>query len=722
MSELELWVGIEATVNRVGERYLDQMEQSGVARRVDDLDRIASLGARSLRFPVLWERVAPDSLDRFDWAWSDERLARLRELGVNPIVGLLHHGSGPKYTSLLDPEFPEKLAAYARAVARRYPDVRDYTPVNEPVTTARFSGLYGHWYPHAQSDRDFVRALLNEVRGTVLAMRAIRELSPSARLVQTEDVGFIHSTPKLRYQADFENARRWLSYDLLTGKVNEKHSLWGYLRRNGATEAELRDLLCDPCPPDVLGINVYATSERFLDERVERYPESTHGGNGREVYADVEAVRVLGKGIGIFDARLRDAHVRYGLPIAVTEAHLGCTREEQLRWLHEAWHAARRAREEGVDVRALTVWSAYGAFDWNTLLTQPGGFYESGVWDVRAPEPRPTALAKLARQLAHGEDDHHPVVETPGWWRRAERLLYPVEGAATSRPLRGRPLVITGAGGTLGRAFARLCEVRGLPYHLLGRAEMDITDPASVARALDEVQPWALINTAGYVRVDDAESDPRNLRENVEGAASLARACAERGLALLTFSSDLVFDGEKGAPYLESDEPRPLGEYGRSKSLAEEAVLKACPEALVVRTAAFFGPWDAHNFVTLALGALRRGEVWRAASDQVVTPTYVPDLVNASLDLLIDEERGLWHLAHPDPVSWADLARLVAQRAGLNVNLVEGVPGAQLGQVARRPAYSALGSERGWIMPRLDEALNAYFAARELPRTERTLA
>ena len=130
--ELALWAGVEATVNRVGSNYSDQIERSGHALRVSDLDRLASLGVKTLRYPVLWERTAPHSLDEFDWRWADERLNYLRRLDIKPIIGLLHHGSGPPYTNLLDPEFPEKLARFAAAVAQRFPWVEDYTPVNEP--------------------------------------------------------------------------------------------------------------------------------------------------------------------------------------------------------------------------------------------------------------------------------------------------------------------------------------------------------------------------------------------------------------------------------------------------------------------------------------------------------------------------------------------------------------------------------------------------------------
>lgn len=708
---LELWAGPECTVNRVGDRFHDQVPASGFAHRLDDLDRLASLGIQRMRFPLVWERTQAERDGPFAWDWSDERIARLQELKVAPIAGLLHHGSGPMWTNLLDPALPGLLAEFAAAAARRYPHIDAWTPVNEPLTTARFSALYGHWYPHCADDVSFVRALLNQMRGTVLAMRAIRAVNPKAMLVQTEDLGYITSSRSLKYQADFENLRRWLSFDLLTARVTPEHGMWEYLRRSGATEEDLQFFIDAPCPPDIVGINSYLTSERHLDDRVHLYPEHLVGGNGRHRYADVERVRVDGGFIGSFESRLAEAGERYGLPLAITEVHLGCSREEQMRWLQQAWQGAHRARAAGHDVRALTCWAAFGSFDWDSLVTLEQGHYEPALWDVRSDPPRPTALAKLAWQLGHDVEPDHPVLEAPGWWQRDTRLRYAPSGRVQALPLRGRPLLITGATGTLGRAFARMCELRGLPYQLLRRADMDVADSASVQAALQRWNPWAVINTAGFVRVDEAEQEePRCWRENVVGPAIVAQACAARGVRVVTFSSDLVFDGGKDAPFVESDEARPLNAYGRSKRESEVRVLRHADDALVIRTAAFFGPWDQHNFVTLALDALRRGEPWRAADDQFVSPTYVPDLVQATLDLLIDGESGIWHLANRGASSWCELAVLAADMAGLDAGLVEGASGASLGQTAPRPRYSVLGSERGLVMPSLEEAMERYLA------------
>jgi dTDP-4-dehydrorhamnose reductase len=420
-ASLELWGGIECTVNRVGSRYHDQLEFSGHRQRKSDLHAFASLGLKALRYPVLWEHAAPDSADVVDLSWAAERLAIMVDLGIEPIVGLLHHGSGPRYTSLLDEGFPLQLASYAASVARRFPFLRHYTPVNEPLTTARFSGLYGHWYPHEQSDRAFVRSLLNQVWGTVLALGAIRRERPDAQLVHTEDLGHIRSTSDLRYQADFENARRFLGLDLLYGRVDRAHPLFSFLRRAGATERELAAFRENALVPDLLGFNYYVTGERFLDSRVEGYPGHVIGGNGRARYADVEAVRVCRQGLLGPGVLLAEAYARYRTPVAITEAHLAGHANEQARWFSFIWHAAEGLRKSGVPVRAVTAWALCGSYGWDQLVTQGASSYEPGAFEISDGELRETPYAGFLRAVAQGA----PRVVDGGWWRGPERLLYP---------------------------------------------------------------------------------------------------------------------------------------------------------------------------------------------------------------------------------------------------------------------------------------------------------
>jgi dTDP-4-dehydrorhamnose reductase len=297
-----------------------------------------------------------------------------------------------------------------------------------------------------------------------------------------------------------------------------------------------------------------------------------------------------------------------------------------------------------------------------------------------------------------------------GWWRRPVRL-HRRHHEPEASPAAGTPILVTGATGTLGRAFARLCGERDLACRLLTREQLDIGDAGSIEAALEAHRPWAVVNAAGYVRVDEAEADAeRCFRENAHGPALLAAACAARGLPMIAFSSDLVFDGQRDTPYLEHDAPRPLNVYGRSKAEAEQRVLESHPGALVVRTSSFFGPWDSHNFVSQCLRALREGRPFPVASDLTVSPTYVPDLVQRCLDLLVDRASGLWHLSNGEPVTWADLALRAAQLARVDASALEPRPCERMGWTAARPNYSALGSTRAPEMPPLDDALRRYLA------------
>lgn len=149
----------------------------------------------------------------------------------------------------------------------------------------------------------------------------------------------------------------------------------------------------------------------------------------------------------------------------------------------------------------------------------------------------------------------------------------------------------------------------------------------------------------------------------------------------------------------------PFNAYGRSKAEAERRVLDIDPDALVVRTAAFFSPHDVHNFAVHAIGALRARQPFAAAEDNVVSPTYVPDLVNAVLDLLLDTESGIRHLASQGRLSWADFARALAIADGLDPDAVLPVEAARLGWRAPRPADATLATECGQMLPGIDDAI-----------------
>lgn len=707
-SKPELWGGMECTINRIGNTYRDQLFEAGYYARQDEFELLKSLNLKALRYPILWERYQPTSQHPINWEPAQRELKQLDELNIKPIVGLLHHGSGPLHTNLLDDNFARKFSLYAGGVASQFPDVEDYCPVNEPLTTARFSGLYGLWYPHQQSTLSFARMLINQLKGVVLAMSEIRKINPRARLIQTEDLTKVHSTSILNYQAEFENERRWLTYDLLGGHINQGSRMWEYLISIGIAQGDLEFFLEHSCMPDVLGLNYYVTSERYLDDRCDLYPHLTPGGNGIHSYVDVEAYRHhKAVGLGLL---LEEVWARYHQPIAITESHLACTREEQMRWLKEIWTICCDAKSTGIQIEAVTAWALFGAYDWDSLLTKAQGHYEVGVFDIRK-NVRPTAVVKMLSSLgAHGEFDH-PLLDGKGWWHPAN------SNASGIAEKDRRPLLIIGKHGTLATAFAKACDQRRIFQISLSRHDIDIMNTDDVMKVIDAHNPWGVINTSGYVNIDKAESQQSEcFLLNVAGPEVLAKACREKGIPFMTFSSDQVFNGNKNSPYEEGDGVAPVNHYGVTKAQSETMVAKAYPESLIIRTSAFFGPWDNFNFAHNVLTALENKTDLRVASDVIISPTYVPHLVQVSLDLFVDQEKGIWHLSSDGGIlSWADFARELAARGGYKYDQLKSTGVNEMNWKAKRPIYSVLQSGRGVTMPTLEHAIEDFFNQRIQP-------
>jgi dTDP-4-dehydrorhamnose reductase len=707
----ELWGGIECTINRVGNSYKDQLSLAGHYERHEDLKAIAGLRIKTLRYPVLMERHY--EADKETWDLTASRLEEIRSYGITPIAGLLHHGSGPEVTSLDDPCFPEKLAAFAGKVAERFPWLNFYTPVNEPLTTARFSGLYGHWYPHKKSSLSFLTMLLNQLKGTVLAMFEIRKINPCAKLVQTEDLAKTHSTPLLAYQAAFENHRRWLTYDLLCGRVDENHPLWNYILSSGIIRQQLSFFINNPCPPDIMGLNYYVTSERWLDEKTGEYPDGTHGGNGIHNYADTEVVRARPGTVQGFSLLAVEAWNRYGLPMAVTEVHLGCTREEQMRWFKEIWDESCHLSEKGINILAVTAWSLLGSFDWDSLLTKNERHYEAGVFDIRSGTLRPTAMAGLLKNLSDGRPCVHPLVQQKGWWHN-QRVAYKFSPGGPS------PVLIIDQHGTLGYAFKKICKKRSIPFIVMPGDQSGKITESAVESAIQMFQPWAVINASGYIEVDDAEVDEEAcFRINSFIPAILAKACRKHNIRMLTFSSDLVFDGKKTTPYTEADEVKPLNTYGKSKALAESLVLKENEDALIIRSGTYFGPWDEYNFVYSIVDSVLSYGFLIVPDDIVISPAYIPDLVHAALDILIDGERGIWHLSNEGEISWYALAVAIVKRQGLDPSCIIAQSAATIDFKAIRPAYSVLSTNKGYMMRELHQAIDDFYKEKNIRREAR---
>jgi len=681
---LELWGGLECTIARLGDHFRDQFWETGHRERLDDLDEIAKLGIQTLRYPVLWESVSPDDPDHADFSWHDLRLARLRELGIEPIIGLLHHGSGPRYTNLLDSAFPALFAQHAARVAERYPYLRVFTPVNEPLTTARFSCLYGIWYPHQTDIQYFVRAVFNQCLATVSAMEAIRSVIPNATLLQTEDMGKTFSTQVLQYQADYENERRWLSLDLLFGRLTPRHSWYSLFLDYGIREEDLQDLANRACPPDVIGINHYLTSERFLEDREDCWPVGHPvGGNGRHRYADLEAIRTdLPDGALGLEARLMEVWERYQTALAVTEVHHGCSRDEQLRWLMEAWQTARRLKKRGVGIKAVTVWSMFGAVDWNSLLQFDRGCYEPGPFDIRAEKPRPTALATAARALAVEATFDHPVLDNTGWWRRPDRFYLPRVGGS-NKTTSGRRLFLVGGEGHCRPALEGVLRHRGLDSDAVSCVDIDKIDLLSVGRLLDRCRAWAIICLP-------------SIHSNAAKGAILA-AAASRGLPVLTFQDALLPIG------LPSQADTGLHDTA-CEQVWEAGSLEEKKLSLVILVNRPFSVGERQNFLSHILDHVRRGEPLELCAVTPASAAYLPDVFHAGLDLLIDGVRGSWSLENYSDKSWLEFARWFAATAGLERKLV-----ARTGLGAPRRPSLAPATHR--LMPSLDDAALRYLRA-----------
>lgn len=421
--KVEIWGGIECSINRVNDQYFDQLERCGHYEREGDIERIISSGIKTIRYPILWEKHKPRKDQWIDWDFTASNLQKLRDAGVTVIAGLVHHGCGPAHVNFFDGSFEQGLMDYAEEVAKRFPWIAYYTPVNEPLTTARFCGLYGHWYPHHHSDGSFTRILVSECKATIMAMEAIRTINPRAQLVVTDDLSKTYSTPALQYQANFENERRWLSYDLITGRVSPGHRLWKYMLNAGVPISSLFYFMQYGIHPDIIGVNHYITSERYLDENLADYPQHTHGGNAFHQYADVEAIRVDFPGKATLAELLKEVWMRYKLPLAVTEVHLHCPPEEQVLWVNEVLGSAMQLRKENIPVKAVTIWALLGSFGWNNLLREPEGEYESGAFKIVNGELHGTPLVEAIGQLIAGQKLNIKTT-SPGWWHKEERLLY----------------------------------------------------------------------------------------------------------------------------------------------------------------------------------------------------------------------------------------------------------------------------------------------------------
>ncbi len=246
-------------------------------------------------------------------------------------------------------------------------------------------------------------------------------------------------------------------------------------------------------------------------------------------------------------------------------------------------------------------------------------------------------------------------------------------------------ILVVGANGMLGRDLTALLGDRG---HGIDIADIDITSPASVLKVIGALKPEVVINCAAYTDVDGCESNIETaMAVNGEGVAYLAMACRDIGALLVQVSTDYVFDGGKGTPYVEDDAPCPLSIYGESK-LVGEMNAAFCPEHLIVRTQWLYG-LHGKNFVETMLRLGAEKDELTVVDDQIGSPTWTVDLARAIIALIDSGCRGIYHAANSEYCSWNGFAAAIFEEAGLHVS-VRPMTTTELNRPARRPLYSTL--------------------------------
>ena len=250
------------------------------------------------------------------------------------------------------------------------------------------------------------------------------------------------------------------------------------------------------------------------------------------------------------------------------------------------------------------------------------------------------------------------------------------------------------------------------------RAQVDITDPQSVARAIEATGPDVLVNCAAFHNVERCEAEPENaFAANTIAVNAMAERCASAGVRFVTFSTDYVFDGTLGRPYTEADVPNPLSVYAASKYAGELLVQRLRSDALVVRTCGVYGtrvsPTKGYTFIDRIVAQARAGETVRVVRDQTVSPTYAGDLARAVWQMLeACAPPGVYHAVNEGPVTWYDYAREALRCAGVE-DAIEPISYKDWNSRVRRPEYSALENgklhELGISLPDWRAGIASYF-------------
>jgi beta-glucosidase len=355
----------------------------------EDLERIVEIGATTVRYGLPWYRISP-ARGEWDWEWADQVIHYAVELGLDLILDLVHYGT-PSWVegSFTDPEYPAAVAEYAGAVAERYVGLVDkFTPLNEPLVTASFTGARAIWPPYESGDAGWARVIVGVSAGIQSAIKAIKAAQPAAVIAhveathvwETEDAELVDHRDTLRL-------RNFLPTDLVLGRVTSDHALYPWLIEIGIEPSVLARFQ-EPCPvPDLIGVNFY--------------PELSCR----------ELVTIDGAPVGVafngWDAGLRQVTTefweRYGIPVFVSETGVEGEPEHLSSWINAVKALAPSLRADGIDLRGVTWWPLFDFVDWS--WGSGGGVVEefymriNGVISPVIPPPPSAGIAAYFRRM-----------------------------------------------------------------------------------------------------------------------------------------------------------------------------------------------------------------------------------------------------------------------------------------------------------------------------------
>lgn len=356
-----------------------------------DLDLAAASGMRTMRYSVPWHRIERLK-GKYDWRWMDRAMAHIRAVGIDPILDPLHHTSFPSWLSagFANPEFADRYLRFVTAVADRYPWARKYTVINEPFVTTWFCGHEATWYPCFKGDAAFVPMLMNVAEAMVNVSRMLVERDPNVCLVHVDAAEKHRSADVVSTRhAEHHNLLRFVVPDLILGRVDDSHPLYGYLKQNGADDERLEAFRRAPARIDVLGLDYYSHCELEWCRQGRILPNQAPE--------------------GLVPTALEYAE-RYRLPVMLTETNIRGFISDRITWLkfmtEQCEQIETKVKEIGLGFEGFCWYPFVDSTDWCSLVKKARGHIDpQGVYWLSegTMERNSSELSDLYTALATGQ-------------------------------------------------------------------------------------------------------------------------------------------------------------------------------------------------------------------------------------------------------------------------------------------------------------------------------